>query len=170
MRRSRVHRIVLVVAVAALLVAAPGCLLNSANQPQITVQFGSGRMLHIAALPQLLPDGTSSAPQRDALLAELAGLAGGYTLIPDVMGGWVPPGQTGVLQEVNDLLLLVGPPEAAYLLHTRLREDFQQEAPFVQSLPIQAIALVYPSRMPPTGPGEAELPAPAEAAMTGAAD
>ena len=145
MRRSFVNRLVLLAAVAVLIVAAPGCMLGGVDQTQITVQFGSGQMLHIAALPRVLPDGTPAKAQREKLLGEVADLAGGYTLIDNVLGGWVPPGQEGVVQERNDLLLLEGPPEGAYLLRARLLEDFQQKEPFVVSLPIQAIALVYPN-------------------------
>jgi hypothetical protein len=157
MRRSYVNRLVVLVALAVLIAAAPGCaLFNRVNQPQITVQFGSGQMLHIAVLPRALPDGTSAEAQRNKLLEEIAGLAGGYTLIDNVLGGWIPPGQKDVVQERNDLLLVKGPPQAAYLLRARLMQDFKQEVPFVESLPIQAIAVLHPGMEEPAGPATSE--------------
>ena len=152
MRHPCVRGLVLLVGLLALAVAAPGCaLFNSVNQPQITVQMGSGQMLHLAALPTVLPDGSPAKEQREKLLEEVGQLAGGYTLIDNVLGGWVPPGEDGVVQERNDLLLVKGPPEAAYLLRARLLEDFQQEEPFVESLPIQAIAIIYRTPEPMEG-------------------
>jgi len=164
MRRSFVNRLVLLVAVVALVVSAPGCaFFNRVNQPQITVQMGSGQLLHVAVLPRVLPDGTSAEEQRNKLLEEVAELAGGYTLIDNVLGGWVPPGQKAVMQERNDLLLVKGPFEAGYLLKARLLQDFQQEVPFVESIPVQAFAVVYPGMQAPPAPEEeAALPAAGE--------
>ena len=157
MRHACLQRLVLLVGLLALAVAAPGCaLFNSVDQTQITVEMRSDQLLHLAALPRLLPDGSPATEQRDKLLDEVAELAGGYTLIDNVLGGWVPPGQKQVVEERNDLLLVKGPPEAAYLLEARLREDFQQLEPFVESLPIQAIAVVYRTPQPMMGVPTAE--------------
>jgi hypothetical protein len=161
MRRSFVSRIVLLVAVVVVVVAAPGCaLFNSLNQPQIIVQMSSRKVLHVAALPRVLPDGRSADEAREKLLNEVAEQAGGYTLIDNVLGGWVPPGNETAVQERNDLLLVRGGPELAFLLRARLLEDFQQQVPFVESVPLQAIAVVYPDMPPLAGP-----PTPGEEAM-----
>jgi hypothetical protein len=122
---------------AGLLLAVVGCAAgNKIHNTQVIVQFSTEEVLHVACVPTVLPDGTPALAQRSALLEEVAAGAGGYTLIEEVAGAWVPPGAKRVRREVNDLLLVKGPPEIALLLQERLATEFQQESPFVISLPI----------------------------------
>ena len=160
MIRARLSRLALLAALLTLLAAAPGCALwNSYDQTKVVVQMGSGEMLHLAAVPRVLPDGTRPKEQLDALLKDVAKMAGGYTLIDNVLGGWLPAGQETVIEERNDLLLVKGPPEVAYLLRARLAEDFQQVEPFVESVPIQSIAVIY--KTPPATARQSSAPEPA---------
>lgn len=134
--------LVLVLAGAAAL-SATGCgSWNRVQTTQVTVQVSGDRLLHIAAVPRLLPNGERPTEQLAALLKEMSERAGGYTLIENVMGGWVPPGKKEIVEERNDLLLVAGPPEVAYYLRERLHGNFKQEHPFVISVPLQSIAFV----------------------------
>lgn len=156
--KRRVWRPFLVLVLLTLLTAATsGCAWwNKIHTTQITVQVSGDRLLHLATVPRVLPDGKESSEQVAALLEEVAQRAGGYTYIEKVMGGWIPPGGDEVMEELNDLLLVQGPPEVAPFLRARLREDFQQQYPFVISLPIQSIAIVtlepQPDLAAPEGP------------------
>ena len=96
-------------------------------------------LLHLAVVPLELPDGKSTDELMSALLEDVARLAGGYTSIEKVTGGWIPPGGEQVVRESNCLLLVVGPFEVAPFLKDRLRNDFQQTYPFVISLPYAEI-------------------------------
>ncbi len=158
-KHSRPTCVLLMLALVAL--AAPGCMLGTdMHTTQISVQVRGDELLHMAILPRYLPDGERSAQQTGELLAEVARLAGGYTLIEQVQGGWVPPGAREVVTEQNDLLLVRGRPELAELLKARLHEEFRQEYPFVISLPLQSIAVVQASARgahrpaPPSEPAE----------------
>jgi hypothetical protein len=129
------------VIVTGMLPAAAGCAIGTKLQnTQIYVQVSPDEMLHMAAIPRLLPDGTRPTEQTAALLQEVAAMAGSYIYIEEVVGGWVPPGRRDVLQERNDLLLVKGPPELALFLRDRLRKDFKQELPFVVSMPILPVS------------------------------
>lgn len=120
-----------------------GCMLWSKVQPtQITVEVRANRFLHIAAVPRQLPNGERPTKQLEALLDDVSRRAGGYTLIESVAGGWLPPGQTEVVREENDLLLVEGPPEMSIVLKARIAKDFQQQYPFVISIPVEAITLI----------------------------
>jgi hypothetical protein len=131
--------VLLAVAVA----ATGGCgLFNEIHQTQITVEYSGDQLLHLATIPRQLPDGQRPTEQVEALLEEIAERAGGYTYIENVMGGWMPPEGEKVVEERNDLLLVKGPPEVKPYLQQRLREDFQQEMPFVISLPVQSVAVI----------------------------
>ena len=123
--------------VAGLLLAVVGCAAgNRIHNTTVVVQFSTEEVLHVACVPTVLPDGTPAIGQRSALLEEIAAAEGGYTLIEKVAAAWVPPGTKRVRREVNDLLLVRGPPEIALILQERLATDFQQESPFVISLPV----------------------------------
>ena len=142
MRRLPLCLPVLIVS-AALTLGATGCApFSRVTTTQITVQVSGERLLHLATVPRVLPDGTSPSEQVADLLEEVAERAGGYTYIEKVMGGWVPPGEDEVVEELNDLLLVQGPPELAFFLMEKLREDFKQREPFVVSLPVQSVTLV----------------------------
>jgi hypothetical protein len=146
--------------------SATGCgSWNRIQTTQVTVQVSGDRLLHIAAVPRILPDGERPTEQLAALLQEMGQKAGGYTLIENVMGGWIPPGQKEVVQERNDLLLVAGPPAIAYYMRVRLHNDFKQEDPFVISVPLQSIAVVS-SLEPTEGSGAGEAAVPAEAPAT----
>jgi hypothetical protein len=93
-------------------------------------------LLHLAVVPLAMPDGRPCADRIPGLLERVARLAGGYTLVEQVTGGWVPPGEDQVVQESNSLLLVVGPPRVASFLKASLRTDFQQTDPFVISVPV----------------------------------
>ena len=141
---------------AAIVMATTGCALGTkVNVAQIAVQVRSDRLLHIAAVPRVLPDGEPATEKRAELLRELAQRAGGYACIEKVLGGWVPPQKADVVEELNDLLLVDGPPEVARFLRERLHEDFGQEYPFVISLPIHAVEVISL----PAPPGAAAQPA-----------
>jgi GAF domain-containing protein len=127
----------------AMVLGSTGCAwMNRVSETRIVVQFSGDQLLHVAILPRRLPDGSEPTKQLKALLDEMAERAGGYTYIPQVVGGWRPPGEKATVEQTCDLLLVKGPPEIAYVIDARLREDFGQKEPVVVSLPIQAIAVV----------------------------
>ncbi len=83
----------MVVMLALTVAAMAGCgTLNTMKNTYVTVQFSGQDMLHLAIIPRTLPDGTPAAKQRDALLKDVADVAGGYTLVPSVMSAWKPKG------------------------------------------------------------------------------
>ena len=138
-------KLTLLLAGACILASATGCAAaNKIHNTQVIVQFSTEEVLHVACVPTVLPDGEPASAQRAALLEAVAKAAGGYTLIEDAMGGWVPPGTRTTTLEVNDLLLVKGPPELMFLLEQRLREDFGQDYPFIISLPVLPVATVVP--------------------------
>ncbi|MCK4283648.1 MAG: hypothetical protein KAX44_04965 [Candidatus Brocadiae bacterium] len=142
----RSRRLFIVLAAAALMAATTGCrTCHKARRMHTSAQFSSERVLHLIVVPKELPDGRAPTQQLADLLEEVAQRAGGYTTIEKVTGGWLPPGETEVVQERNDLLLVEGPPDLAAFLMQRLREDFQQRCPFVVSLPIRRIAVPEPT-------------------------
>jgi len=148
MRRRNPTR--LLVLLLAAMTACTGCAIGTkVSTTQVTVQVRSDRLLHIAAVPRELPDGQSASKQREALFEAVARKAGGYTCVEKALGGWLPPQKDEVMHEVNDLLLVEGPPEIAYFLRKKLHEDFRQEYPFVISLPVQSVAVI--SAPEPTG-------------------
>jgi hypothetical protein len=158
MRAQQMRRSAAVLALALALALSAGCALGTkVHTTTITVQTSGEELLHLAIVPRFLPNGERPTQQMADLKAELAEKAGGYTLVEEVEGGWVPPGGGGVLKEMNDLLLVKGPPAVAHVLRVRLREDFEQEYPFVLSLPIQSVAVIRVGAPRPGAkqPGEA---------------
>ncbi|MHC4592504.1 MAG: hypothetical protein ACYS8L_07410 [Planctomycetota bacterium] len=156
MKRLVSWKLAVLVLAAASALGTTGCAwLNRFQTTQITVQFSGEELLHMAIVPRELPDGSRPEEQVAALLKEVAERAGGYTYIEQVAGGWVPPGEKQVIKELNDLLLVKGPPEVGPFLRVRLRKDFDQEYPFVVSLPTQSIAVVRPVAAPQGEPAEA---------------
>lgn len=143
MKPNHSRRVLVALVLGAVLAAATGCLaFPKVHQTHITVQCGSDQVLHLAIVPRELPDGSQPTEQLAQLLEEVAERAGGYTYIEKVVGGWLPPGQKEVVQEINDLLLVQGPPGLAGFLKRKLHEDFGQQYPFVVSLPVQQIVTV----------------------------
>jgi len=127
------------------LLASAGCAAgNKIHNTQVIVQFSTDEVLHIACVPTRLPDGEPATAQRTALLEAVTQAAGGYTLVEETMGGWMVPGTRRVQSEVNDLLLVKGPPDLAMLLEKMLHEDFQQDVPFVISLPVLPVQAQVP--------------------------
>ncbi len=169
--KRRVLRWVLVLAVGCgVALSASGCALwNRVQTTQISVQVAGDKLLHMAAVPRTLPDGGRPTEQLAALLKEMGEKAGGYTLIENVTGGWVPPGKTEIQVERNDLLLVAGPPSIALILRKVLRDDFKQEHPFVISVPLQSIVVIPQPTQPGEGApaGETSAAAPVEAASAG---
>lgn len=143
-------RACLVVVLALSAAATAGCgTLNTQKNTTILVQFSGERMLHLAIIPRVLPDGQPAAKERDALLKDVADVAGGYTLIPRVMRAWKQPGSPeAAKEEADDLLLVAGVPELNMGLRQRLHDDFGQTTPFVLSLPVQSIRVAQPTPMP----------------------
>ena len=128
MGRERTRHRLLCLTLATAVALSAGCAIGTrVHTTAITVQTSSNELLHVAAIPRVLPSGERPTEQLADLLAEVARKAGGYTLVENVEGGWIPPDRSKVLTELNDLLLVKGPPEVAHLLRARLREDFQQE-------------------------------------------
>ena len=152
---------VLVVVLALVVAGATGCgsFLNKAQNTYISVQTNGDRLLHIAVIPRTLPDGQPSDKQRDALLKDVIEVAGGYTYIERVMGAWKPDPKAETVNEMDDLLLVAGPPELGMLLRQRLAQDFKQRTPFVLSLPTQSPQLFRATPQPENGPGGPKAPA-----------
>ncbi len=156
---ARAFLVVLALTVAAM----AGCgTLNTQKNTYIQVQYSGQRMLHIAIIPRTLPDGQPAAKERDALLKDVADVAGGYTLIPSVMSSWKQEGGPDVAkEEADDLLMVAGVPELGMGLRQRLHDDFGQASPFVLSLPIQDVRVAQVTPIPlvngqpptPQGPG-----------------
>ena len=144
-------RAVLVVVLALVVAGATGCgsFLNKAANTYISVQTNGDRLLHIAVIPRTLPDGQPADKQRDALLKDVIEVAGGYTYIERVMGAWKPDPKAETVKEMDDLLLVAGPPELGMLLKQRLNQDFKQRTPFVLSLPTQSPQLFRATPQPP---------------------
>jgi hypothetical protein len=150
-----------VVGILALVVAlTSGCAaLNSQKSTAIYVQFSGNDMLHVAIIPRVLPDGQPAAKQRDALLKDVADVAGGYTLIERVTSTWKSKGSSGAaMKEADDLLLVEGPAVLGAGLRQRLHDDFGQPSPYVLSLPIQDIHIVPQQPLPLQKPGAAPAP------------
>ncbi len=148
MRRILVCAVVLTAA-GVLMLTGTGCTpIGRITTTQIQVQVSGERLLHLATVPRVLPDGGPVDELVAELLEAVAMRAGGYTYIEKVMGAWVPPGTKDIIKEENDLLLVAGPPEMGFWLRQRLHRDFDQEEPFVISLPIQSIAVVKLSPPP----------------------
>jgi hypothetical protein len=156
-------RAVLVVVLCLSVAAMAGCgTLNTQKNTYISVQCSGDRMLHMAIIPRVLPDGQPAAKQRDALLKDLADAAGGYTLIERVMSAWKQDDSSeAAKQTADDLLLVAGPPQLGPGLRQRLHDDFGQSSPFVLSLPIQSVQVVQAMPNAP-GTGEPTPPAPAQ--------
>ncbi|MHC5034268.1 MAG: hypothetical protein ACYTFZ_04465 [Planctomycetota bacterium] len=156
MKRLVCWELAVLVLVAVSALGTTGCAwFNRMQGTQITVQFSGDDLLHLAIIPRELPDGSVPKEQVAALLLEVAARAGGYTYIEEVAGGWIPPGEEQVVKELGDLLLVQGPPEIAPFLKARLRKDFDQEYPFVLSLPTQSVAVLRPVAAPKEEPAEA---------------
>jgi hypothetical protein len=136
-----------------------GCgTLNTQKNTYISVQCSGDRMLHLAIIPRVLPDGQPAAKERDALLKDVADVAGGYTLVERVMSAWKQPDSPeAAKQEADDLLIVAGVPELGMGLRQRLHDDFGQTSPFVLSLPIQSIRVAQVTPIPL----EKQKPAPA---------
>jgi hypothetical protein len=150
-------RVVLAVVLALVVVGATGCgsFLNKAQNTYIQVQYSGDHLLYMVVIPRTLPDGQPSDKQRDALLKDVAEIAGGYTYIERVMGAWKPDPKAETVKEMDDLLLVAGPTELGMLLQQRLRDDFKQRVPFVVPLPIQAVQVVRATPAPEKGlPGQ----------------
>lgn len=155
-------RVVLGVVLALVIAGATGCgsFLNKAQNTYISVQTNGDRLLHVAVIPRTLPDGQPSDKQRDALLKDVVEVAGGYTYIERVMGAWKPDPKAETQKEMDDLLLVAGPPELGMLILQRLKVDFKQRAPFVVSLPTQSPQLFRATPPPPEkGPEGQKEPA-----------
>lgn len=109
--------------VAALLVAASlcGC---SMNRP--------ARYLFV--VPEQLPDGTDSTPQRTQLEGWLVQRAGGFTEIEGVRGGWLAPGGETVTE--SNRLYLVTVPSGKKRFREELRQqiigDLKQEEAWIE--------------------------------------
>ncbi len=158
MGRLGARTVVLVLALAVAAMAGCGTL-NTMKSTYITVQYSGTRMLHLAIIPRTLPDGTPSAKERDALLKDVADVAGGYTLVPRVMSSWKQEGTPDAAkEEADDLLIVAGVPELGMGLKQRLHDDFGQKMPFVLSLPIQDVRVAQATpiplvkNQPPAGP------------------
>jgi len=166
MKRFGLRALLVLVLAGVVTLSATGCAAwNRVQTTQVTVQVSGDRLLHIAAVPRVLPNGERPTEQLAALLKEMGQKAGGYTLIENVMGGWMPPGKREMVEERNDLLLVAGPPSVAYFLRLRLVKDFKQEEPFVVSVPLQSIAVVT-SAEPTEGAGAKNVAPPAEQRAT----
>ena len=125
-----------------LLAAAQGCGWNHTSQTIISVRFSGEDLLHVALVPRTLPDGTPATKQREALVAELTGLTGAVAFLSSVQAATVAAAGEEPVRSDADMLMVEGAPEVAFALRRRLREDFQQERPWVVSVPTQAVALV----------------------------
>jgi len=80
-------------------------------------------------VPQDLPDGTSSEPQRKALEAWLVQQAGGYTRLGPCRGGW----QNGrdLIEEDSIAYFVVGPDGLRSQIEQRIVRQFKQRQALV---------------------------------------
>jgi len=140
MVKNAARRCALGLALAAGALALVGCGWNRINTTQITVQFSGERLLTLAFVPRVLPDGKPATQKINALKKDLAEVSQGYACIEQVASSWGPPGKGKDTEEEKvDLLFVLGRPELAYMLRARLREEFGLKQPFVITLPTQSI-------------------------------
>jgi hypothetical protein len=102
-----------------------------------------------------------STEKKAALLKEVAEKAGGYTLAEEQVGAWVPAAGKEAVKEVNDVLWVAGTPDLGAFLYDSLKDDFDQKAPFVLAIPLQAPMVLSPRTLagpPPGGAGATAMP------------
>jgi hypothetical protein len=149
------------------LAGSNGCAwFNKSQGMQITIMVPGDQLLFMAVIPRLLPDGTTSTAKKAALLEDVAKRAGGYTLAEEQVGAWVPAAGKEAVKEVNDVLWVAGTPDVGVFLYEKLRDDFDQQQPFVLAIPLQAPMVLSPRQL--AGPTAGEMPAPAAEAPAAA--
>jgi hypothetical protein len=167
---ARLHlRSVLAVLVCVIALAGSnGCAwFNKSQGMQITIMVPGDQLLFMAVIPRLLPDGTVSTEKKAAFLKKVAEKAGGYTLAEEQVGAWVPAVGKEAVKEVNDVLWVAGTPDLGQFLYESLKDDFDQQQPFVLAIPLQAPMVLSPRNLAgqPAPRPEKAAPAPAPAAV-----
>jgi hypothetical protein len=139
MARLHLRGVIAVLVCVAALAGSSGCAwFNKSQGMQITIMVPGDQMLFMAVIPRLLPDGTVSTEKKAALLKDVAARAGRYTLAEEQVGAWVPAAGKEAVKEVNDVLWVAGTPALGLYLYEKLRDDFNQQEPFVIAIPLQA--------------------------------
>jgi hypothetical protein len=116
---SRLHAVLFALSVTATAILA-GCATKSRSYEFI--------------VPQQMPDGTSTAEEREPFEEWLVDEAGGFTRLDAVEGAWRSPEGT-VVREPNHLYLVTVPPGNSAFegeLRARIVEDFDQQEAWVQ--------------------------------------
>jgi hypothetical protein len=126
-----------------LLLIVSGCGWNRANVTTIEVLYSGRNMLHVAVLPRVLPDGSSSREQSEQLLKELTDGRASYTFMEKAVGDWRRLEDDSLKDMPSDLLIVQGPPALNTFLTSRLATDFKVKEPMVVS-----IHGVSPARLP----------------------
>lgn len=89
----------------------------------------NGPARYFFTVPQRLPDGGTSGPQRKALDAWLVRQAGGYTRIGPCQGGW--HNGRDLIEEDNIAYFVVGPTGLKPQIERIITERFKQRQAFV---------------------------------------
>jgi hypothetical protein len=151
MARLRLSGVLALIVCAAVLATGGGCVLGTRTErTQVVVTVPGDRMLFMAVIPRLLPDGTSAAEEKEALLEAVAEKAGGYTLDNGQLFGWVPAPDKEMITEDSDVVWVAGKPEVGQLLYESLRDDFDQPRPLVLPIPLQILTMPLETELPAT--------------------
>jgi hypothetical protein len=145
-------RLTLTLCLAALACLASGCsFYPTGSTTNITVQYTSDSLLHMAHLPAELENGTPADELQQELMEQLAESAEVVTVMPaegSVLRDTEEPAET----EPVHLLMAQGPPEIAMVIWRFLRQEYDIERPWVVSLPTQPVARVAVPQVPADAP------------------
>ncbi|MBN1347518.1 MAG: hypothetical protein JXQ73_32810 [Phycisphaerae bacterium] len=116
----------------AVMTAMAGCEHGGATtrpirSPETEDAANSARYFFV--VPQWLPGGASSKPQREALEQWLVQRAGGFTRIGPVRGGWHDG--KDLIEEDSIAYFVVGPVGLKPVIETRVLGEFKQRKAFV---------------------------------------
>jgi hypothetical protein len=153
-------RAVLTVLACSLAVAiSNGCALGtSAQSTRVTITVPGDRLLFLAVVPRVLPDGTLADEKREALLKEVSEKSIAPPLIQPQRSAWSPAADRVPDEEDTDVLWVVGRPDVGQIIYETLRDEFGQRVPFVLPIPLQTQTPPSQRRASTAGPPEGAPP------------